>query len=195
MSCPPARGGGTQCAEMVFFAFHLLPQPYGTQISTYFPLLFFTLISALLQHEFLSLVLHIRDGVWQNSRAQESKRRPRRSFRAHPGILLTMSRVSDLIQDAELQTRFHPEYTVHIYTESGLTVRERAILREEYWKRQRNVGSGSYGSVWLEQCVKGRGEVEVRAVKQVVKSLHGSKQIDYNRELEAISKFSHRKVL
>jgi hypothetical protein len=106
-----------------------------------------------------------------------------------------MSRVSDLVQDAELQTRFHPEYTVHIYTESGPTVRERAILREEHWKRQKFVGGGSYGNVWLEQCVEGQREVELRAVKEVVKSPHDSKQIDYNRELEAISKFSHRKVL
>ncbi len=78
-----------------------------------------------------------------------------------------MSRVSDLVQDAELQTRFQPECTVHIYTETGPTVRERAILREEYWKRQKFVGGGSYGSVWLEQCVKGQREVQLRAVKEV----------------------------
>lgn len=107
---------------------------------------------------------------------------------------VTMSRVSDLVQDAELQTRFHPEYTVHIYTETGSSVRERAILREEYWKRQKFLGGGSYGSVWLEQCVEGEREVKVRAVKEVVKSPHASKQVDHNRELEAISKFSHRKV-
>ena len=104
-----------------------------------------------------------------------------------------MSRVSDLVQDAELQTRFHPEYTVHIYTETG--PRERAILREEHWKRQKFVGGGAYGNVWLEQCVKGHREVELRAVKEVVKSPPDSKQINYNRELEAISKFSHQKVL
>ncbi len=106
----------------------------------------------------------------------------------------TLSRISDLVQDAELQTRFHPEYTVHIYTETGPTVQERAILREEYWKRQKFVGGGSYGRVWLEKCVKGQREVELRAVKEVVKSPHASKQIDYHRELEAMSKFSHRKV-
>ena len=105
-----------------------------------------------------------------------------------------MSRVSDLVQDAELQTRFDPGYTVHIYTETGSTVRERVISREEHWKRQKFVGRGSYGNVWLEQCVKGQREVEFRAVKEVVKFPHDSKKIDYNRELEAISKFSHRKV-
>lgn len=110
-------------------------------------------------------------------------------------MLFTMARVSDLVQDAELQTRFHPEYTIHSYTETGSTVQERAILREEHWKRQKLIGGGSYGRVWLEQCVKGQREVELRAVKEVVKSLHTSKQVDYNRELEAISKFSHRKVL
>ncbi|KAK3169499.1 hypothetical protein OEA41_008882 [Lepraria neglecta] len=101
-------------------------------------------------------------------------------------------RVLDSVQDAELQTRFHPESTVHIYTETGPTVRERAILREEHWKRQKFIGGGSFGNVWLERCVQGRREVGLRAVKEVIKSPHDSKQIDYNRELEAISKFSHR---
>lgn len=104
-------------------------------------------------------------------------------------------KASDLVQDAELQTRFYPEYTVHIYIESGPTVRERAILREEHWKRQRFVGGGAHGSVWLERCEKGQREVELRAVKEVVKCPHDSRHIDYGRELEAISKFSNRKVI
>ena len=106
-----------------------------------------------------------------------------------------MNRVSDLVQDAELQTRFHPEYTAHIYIETGPTAQQRAILREEHWKRQRKpVGSGSYGNVWLEQCESGHREVELRAVKEVDKNPHDFKQIDYHRELEAIMKFSHQKV-
>lgn len=105
-----------------------------------------------------------------------------------------MSRVSDVVLDAELQTLFHEGYTIHIYNESGPTARERAITREEHWRRQKLVGGGSYGRVWLEQCVKGQREVELRAVKEVLKSTQESKQIDYRRELEAISKFSHRKV-
>lgn len=106
-----------------------------------------------------------------------------------------MSRASDLVQDAELETRFRQDYTVHIYTETGPTVRERSIIREEHWKRRNFVGAGSYGNVWLEQCVKGQRGVDLRAVKEVIKSPHISRQVDYKRELEAISKFSHRKVL
>lgn len=110
-------------------------------------------------------------------------------------MLFTMSRISDLVRDAELQTHFHSGYTIHSYTDTGPTAQERAIDREEHWKRQKFIGGGSYGNVWLEQCVKGQPEVKLRAVKEVVKSPHASTQIDYNRELEAISKFSHRKVL
>lgn len=106
-----------------------------------------------------------------------------------------MARVSDLVQDAELQTHFHPEYTTHFYIETGTTVRQRAILREDNWKRHRKpVGKGSYGCVWLEQCERENGQVEFRAVKEVDKCPHNSKPIDYRRELEAIMKFSHKNV-
>ena len=105
-----------------------------------------------------------------------------------------MSRTSDLVQDAELDTRFYPEHTVHIYDEIGPNVQERGMSREEHWARKKFIGGGSYGRVWLEHCVQGRGDVGVRAVKEVVKSPHGPKQVDYNRELEAILKFSNQRV-
>jgi hypothetical protein len=105
-----------------------------------------------------------------------------------------MSRVSDLVKDSKLETFFHPEYTVHIYIESGHTALERTNRREEYWKRGKHIGGGSYGSVWLEQCVEGKREIGLRAVKQIIKPPQLLKPVNYNRELEAISKFSHRKV-
>ncbi|TVY82186.1 Spindle assembly checkpoint kinase [Lachnellula suecica] len=106
-----------------------------------------------------------------------------------------MPRVSDLVQDSKLETHFSPEYTVHIYNESSRTSREqtRVAQREEYWKREREIGGGSYGRVWLEQCVGGQREIVLRAVKQIAKPSFLSKPVDYNRELEAISKFSHWK--
>lgn len=106
-----------------------------------------------------------------------------------------MTQLSDLVRDAELQTRFHPEYTTHVYIETGPSAQQRAVLREEQWKRQRKpVGNGSYGNVWLERCESGQRDVVVRAVKEVDKIPHASKQIDYHRELEAIMRFSHQKV-
>jgi hypothetical protein len=105
-----------------------------------------------------------------------------------------MLRIPDLVRDSRLETRFHPERTEHIYYESGLTARQRTVRREEYWKAERCIGRGSYGTVWLEQCVEGEREVKLRAVKQIPKAQKASKPIDYNRELEAIAKFSHPKV-
>jgi hypothetical protein len=42
--------------------------------------------------------------------------------------------------------------------------------------------------------VEGEREIKLRAVKQIPKARQSPKPIDYTRELEAIAKFSHRKV-
>ena len=103
-----------------------------------------------------------------------------------------MLHIPDLVRDSKLDTQFHPEYTKHVYYESG--PRQRTVRREECWKRKRYISGGSYGSVWLEHCVMGQSEVEFRAVKMIPKLQPTSKLIDYNRELEAIAKFSHWRV-
>ena len=112
-----------------------------------------------------------------------------------PPIGTKMSRISDLVQDAELQTVFHGGLTVHVSVESESGPMTRVIERKEHWKQQEFIGSGSYGEVWLEQCAEPQREAELRAVKRIAKSSRGSRPIDYHRELEAISKFSHPRVL
>jgi hypothetical protein len=112
----------------------------------------------------------------------------------HTDIPRTMYRIPDLVRDSKLDTRFHSGYTSHVYYESGPTALERVIPREEHWKRVKNIGRGAYGNVWLEQCVKGQAHVEWRAVKQISKPRQPVKLMNYNRELEAIAKFSHQKV-
>lgn len=108
---------------------------------------------------------------------------------------VAMPRIPDLVLDSKLETRFaSDEYTCHFYNESGTTSRQRTVQREEYWKRQKHIGGGSYGSVWLEECIQGRSEVQLRAVKQITKPPTSSRLIDCYRELEAIAKFSHPKV-
>jgi hypothetical protein len=102
-----------------------------------------------------------------------------------------MLAIPDLVRDAKLDTRFDDGFTKHVYFESGL---ERKTRREEHWKRRNPIGRGSYGRVWLEQCVVGRRDVEFRAVKEIPKLQQSSKPIDYTREIEAIAKFSHRRV-
>ena len=103
-----------------------------------------------------------------------------------------MPRIPDLVRDSELETQFHLEHTVHVYSETDL--HRRRIRREEHWKFERHLGQGSYGNVWLERCTAGQRDVTLRAVKMIRKQQHTSKTTNYNRELEAIAKFSHSKV-
>jgi len=42
-----------------------------------------------------------------------------------------MLRIPDLVRDSRLDTQFHPEYTKHVYYETGLTPRQRKTRRDE----------------------------------------------------------------
>jgi serine/threonine protein kinase len=93
---------------------------------------------------------------------------------------------SDLVRDSKLETRIFDDQTVHSY------IRQR-IYQEEYWKRERLLGRGSYGQVWLEKCTSSNKTGKLRAVKEIRKEPN-SNAIEYDRELEAVAKFSHDKV-
>jgi hypothetical protein len=102
-----------------------------------------------------------------------------------------MPLVSDLVKDSKLDTQFKGGLTVHVSYVSGASSRQRKIRKEETWRRLKQLGSGAYGTVWLENEST---EQKVRAVKTIRKQADGSTPIDYSRELEAIAKFSHVKV-
>jgi serine/threonine protein kinase len=103
--------------------------------------------------------------------------------------------MSDLVQDSKLRTHFSTSdcgvEIVHTYDEIDPTS-QRLVTRSEHWRREREIGSGGFGSVWLQKCTGGHRDIEVRAVKRIEISRYS--RIDYNRELEAIAKFSHPKV-
>lgn len=113
-----------------------------------------------------------------------------------------MAQISDLIRDSRLETRFLPDCrveTVHTFRESDPTSGQRLVIRAEHWQRQKRIAKGGFGSVWLETRIKGgrsgatAHDGAVRAVKQIdLDTRFGP--IDYNRELEAIAKFSHSRV-
>ncbi len=105
-----------------------------------------------------------------------------------------MIRLPDLVRDSQLNTEFRDGCTIHKYVESSLASRQRTVLREETWKQERQVGGGGFGSVWLEQCTKGKEKDAVRAVKKIVVGRNNARDAAYVRELEAIAKFSHPKV-
>jgi len=99
-------------------------------------------------------------------------------------------RLPELARDSHLETQLMPEHTVHFFTETP------TITRQEVWKRTRRIGVGGFGTVWLEKCVRGHqpGNDVARAVKVIHLSGGPSAVVAYGRELEALAKFSQRKV-
>ena len=59
------------------------------------------------------------------------------------------------------------------------------------WKA---LAGGSFGKVYLQNCVEGNRKIEQRAVKRISKHKSVAKNIDYVAELEAMAKFSQRRV-
>jgi hypothetical protein len=105
-------------------------------------------------------------------------------------------RVSDLVRDSRLTTRFIPDraLTQHVSHHSSRSARQRRIRVEETWQRHQELGNGTFGQVWLERCVAGPRDGQLRAVKAIPKDRTSSANIDYARELEAMAKFSHDRV-
>ena len=91
----------------------------------------------------------------------------------------------DLVSLSKLNAHFSsdPQYTQHVHHVSRPG--QRSIIQKEQWKRQRKLGSGSFGAVYLEQCTKGDKEGKVRAVKEIKKP----QDCNYYRELEALAFF------
>lgn len=89
--------------------------------------------------------------------------------------------------DATCWTDSQYEYVRHQY------YGWRGTALEEYdWRRtHRPIGQGGFGAVYRLECVRGRSQGEIRAVKVLAKpNTAHVRSIDYGRELEAIAKFS-----
>jgi serine/threonine protein kinase len=111
---------------------------------------------------------------------------------------LRPTRLSDLVRDSRRDSEFSQGQVRHVYHVSNHITRQRRILVEEVWERQKELGNGTFGHVYLERCIAGPKEGQLRAVKAVAKDISTSKSKDaslmYERELEAMAKFSHEKV-
>lgn len=53
-----------------------------------------------------------------------------------------MPPIPDLVRDSELETKFYPGYTEHVYYVSGANPRQRKIKVEERSERGGNLGTG-----------------------------------------------------
>ncbi|GAP92114.1 putative calcium calmodulin-dependent protein kinase type 1b protein [Rosellinia necatrix] len=102
----------------------------------------------------------------------------------------------DLVRDSKLQTRFssdNNDITTHIYYDRP---GRRAVPQQEIWKRERVLGSGGHGVVWLEKRLAissdNPTEASYRAVKQITSANSASVLEICKSELEALAKFSSR---
>ena len=101
-----------------------------------------------------------------------------------------MAQVPDIVRLSKLNAEFSldPQFTKHVLESSRPG--QRRVRQEERWTRQKELGRGAYGAVYLERCVHGNATGSVRAVKKIQR--RGDNK--YNRELEAIALFSRSKV-
>ncbi|KAK0654999.1 kinase-like domain-containing protein [Cercophora newfieldiana] len=99
---------------------------------------------------------------------------------------------SDLVRDSEIEATVFHDYTTQVIYRVGRSAHQRRVRIEERWVREGCLGRGAYGTVYKERCDTGP-HPRVRAVKEIKKSVGGGDDIDHNRELEAIAKFSHPK--
>jgi serine/threonine protein kinase len=98
-----------------------------------------------------------------------------------------MTALSGAIQDFKLYTVFDADSVYHIYDDCDPKTDRRILKRRERWVRGKHLGSGGFGTVWLESCVQGRRKGQQRAVKDL-QCTRG--HIHYSRELEALTIFS-----
>jgi len=108
-------------------------------------------------------------------------------------------RLPDLVEDSKLHTEFRNGLTVHHFHELGLANSKRPVRKEQFWTREKQIGFGGFGRIWLERSTLCEGERELRAVKELEvppndKGRRTRAVKMYLRELEAFAKFSQRKV-
>lgn len=105
------------------------------------------------------------------------------------------SSLSDLVLDSRIQVEFSSNFTYRFTFQSRVSSAPffRRRPRKDTWQAVKLLGRGSYGTVSLHKCLTSEGKAELQAVKTIEKTVI-SEGIDYYRELEAIAKFSQKKV-
>jgi hypothetical protein len=103
---------------------------------------------------------------------------------------MASNRLPDLVHDSRLETEFRGSLTIHSDRPSGSS--RRSKRERVHWEKVREIGRGGFGSVHLEAQRKplNPGVPELRAVKRIRHATHRH----LLHELEAIAKFSNKKV-
>ncbi len=104
------------------------------------------------------------------------------SKRLSVAIPMPSDSISDLVDHFKLETEFRPDYTLEIVRTLHHDRGRRMVRAEKKWTKQRDLGHGSFGEVWLDQ------QAATRAVKSVKKNRDTG--VDYHKELLAMAKLS-----
>ncbi|KAJ3576578.1 hypothetical protein NPX13_g3653 [Xylaria arbuscula] len=103
--------------------------------------------------------------------------------------------IPESVQDSRWEADFEPNSHVPYQTTNTLLTGRR-LLRRETWIRQKQLGHGGFGVVWLEKAHSAnRSVVSLRAVKELRVSREDVRRHECIRELQALVKFSHRKFV
>ena len=83
----------------------------------------------------------------------------------------------------KLDTEFFSDHVRHTTFHSDVSRGRRRVAVVKKWHRGREIGRGSFGTVFLETSENG----ELRAVKDIAKNKNSTIVIDYRRELMAMA--------
>ncbi|KAI4640802.1 hypothetical protein J4E90_003012 [Alternaria incomplexa] len=101
-----------------------------------------------------------------------------------------MELVPELVADSKLDTIFKRGFTIHHIRTPDTTPLLGKNKKKQKWEQSKELGRGSFGTVWLQKLVGGGDkDTDKRAVKQIEKR----SAVDYSHELDAIAKFSQDK--
>jgi hypothetical protein len=103
---------------------------------------------------------------------------------------------TDLVADTKFRVEFQSDLVYRFTFQSSDSTAQFVRRKEklDVWKKEKPVGSGSYGNIWLHRCLTSEAQGELQAVKSIRKTSLSSGGIDFFKEIEAIAKFSQRKV-
>ena len=96
----------------------------------------------------------------------------------------------DLIEHFRLNAQICVDHTLHIEYVSDPARGTRKTKVVKRWDRERHLGHGAFGDVWLEVRKEHDQVTAERAVKIIQKRRMVSVKIDYKRELLALAKLS-----
>ena len=94
-----------------------------------------------------------------------------------------MASPDPMIDYHKLDTKFFTGHVQHTTFHSDAPEGRRWVKEVTNWYRDREIGCGSFGTVFLERSEKG----EYRAVKEIAKDKNSTIKIDYRRELMAMA--------